>query len=757
MFKMFQVKKSVRSIFQILLITLLAVTFLPQARFFEVKAAAVFSVNDYGAVADGKTDSTAAIQAAINAAKATRLPSVVQFGSGEYLVYKATSNPKNEGLDYALTVNGITDCVIQGSASSRTTILINNPSIGGFRIDGSTNLTLKNLTFDYAKLPYTQGTIVSSDSTSGKLVIDLDDGYIDFNDPHFSPAVRDGTYGSPVKLNADKNQSRFGPEAIMTDSFKQIEGRRWQINVARTSRPLIAQLTPGSRYIQKADRFVTGPIVALNNKNIEIDDITVYASGSVTTMWGMNDGIKIRGLNVTIKPDSDRLISVNADGIHAYGNRGGMLIENCSFYGMMDDGINMHSRAGFVSEVIAKNKIKVNTSGTNFYRTGDSIQIVDTYNKVIRDTVKLTAVYEASSYEQILTLERNVDGVFYGTDRKTADTIYNTSACSQNSIIQNNTFYPHRGRHILFGSHDVTVQGNIFNIAYSVWTAVELEYSNSWGEGPAPYNINIKNNTFNSAGALSGWNAGINFSADTSVAGPPGHKIKNINIENNTFNNVMFTAMRIIGGSNVMMKNNVINVSSSRTAGPTILIDESDKVEINGLTGTDPNKSNLTTAVIMLGGSIPKSEFKSSNINYTLTATSSKPVLIDYSGNSTSNVYSGPSDDYSYNYSRKSSAASSSRSNNTNSSIASNNNNSNNSSSSVNSANGLSGNVSGSQDESLAAISEEVSGSGNMSSAVSGDPDGNDSMNIVLIIVISAVIFTGVGFAAYILFKKRKG
>ncbi|MHB1484222.1 MAG: glycosyl hydrolase family 28-related protein [Saccharofermentanales bacterium] len=596
--------------------------------------ATTFNVSAYGAVADGKTDSTAAIMAAIAAAKASDAPSIVQFGSGSYLVDRALSTPADQRKDYALIIDGLKNCTLQGSTSATapTTILVNNPSIGGIVITNSANVSFKNLNFDYVTVPYTQGTIFSADAAAGKIVIDLDPGYADFSHPMFNSATYNSTFGMAVSINKDKSLSKFGIDEIVANSFSRISENRWQINVADASKSSItsAGLKPGTRYVQEINRWEIAAIYARHNKDIEVRDVTVYASPCFATDWVDNEGVTIHGLHTEIKPSTNRMLSSNSSEIQSYGNRKGFLIENCSFYGTSDDSISLSGKAGYVWEVIADNKIKVNTADT-FYRVGDVVQIMDTVKGVIRATVKITAVEVNDIYITTLTFDKAVAGIVVNTkDLNLTDTIFNYSACDQNSIIKNNVFYSHRGRHIVLRTHDCTVQGNDFRLTDSIFGGMSLEYSQFWGGGPAPENILIKNNTFTGIGTPHQVIA-IGLDSGTTATGPDAPVVKNITIEGNKFNNMLYISMWISGANNLLLKNNIINVSTLRVPGPSIFIQKSSEINIDGLTGLDPNTISKTSAVIQLTET-NKSGAKgnhASNIIYTLPATGvSKPQLI---------------------------------------------------------------------------------------------------------------------------------
>lgn len=585
----------------------------------------------YGAKADGKTNCTKAFSQAISACRNAEGASVLQLSAGTYLFDKDPIDGKNYTVDYSIFLHQMSNFTLQGSTTGTTTIMIKNPSIGGLSIEDGNNIAIKNITIDYSVVPYVQGTVVSADANTGKIILDIDTGagFPSFDDALFRGDVMTSTYGTP----ADNSKDLYGPEAIMVDDnkpFEKISGNRWQINVKPESCNLIrtANLQKGSRYIQEAHRWVYG-MKFYRNKDVSVENVTVYAGPATVTTWGMNENVTVRGLRVDVKPDSNRELSTLADCIHGFGNRGKFLVEKCYFHGNSDDGINLHCRAGFITEVVSNTKIKVNPSGTNDYRVGDEIQVVNTVEKTIRGKVKLKAVEQESTYSYILTFDKPVAGMVYNADQNKTDTIYNASSCSQNAIIQNNTFNSNRGRHIVLRSHGVTIKNNTFNIGHGTWTSVLLEFAQDWGEGPAPYDINVLNNTFNDLGDTRG-NKGIQTYTMNNIVSETARTIKNINIEGNKFNNMTYVVMDFNGTSGITLKNNEINVSSNKVTSSLIQANNCSGIKIDGLTGKDPNPKSKTPALISLNNNCVKGTagYTATAINFNFT-NAQKPVILE--------------------------------------------------------------------------------------------------------------------------------
>ena len=599
-------------------------------------------VEDYGGKADGKTNCANAFKQAVATCRNAEGKSVLQLSAGTYYINKDVQDGKKYESDYAIFMNAMVDFTLQGSTTGTTTIMVGDPSLGCLAMEDGVNVAIKNVAVDYSVVPYVQATVVSANSGTGAVVLDIETatGFPSFADPLFRADVMTGSYMLVADPKTDRSKSVFGPEAIMmgdddrgtiTDTSKawtKISGNRWQVNVAAGSRGDIssAGLKAGSQVAVGAHRWVYG-LKAYKNKNITVENVTFYSGPGTASTWGMNENITIKGVKVDIKPGSNRHMSILADGLHGFGNRGTMLVENCYFYGNGDDGINFHSRAGFVTSVVSGTKVKVNPSGTNEYRVGDEIHVMNTTQKTIRGIVKLTKVEVENTYSIILTFNKAVTGMVATNNNNTTDTIYNASACEQNAVIQNNTFNSNRGRHVLLRSHGVVLKNNTFNIGHGTWTSVLLEFAQDWGEGPAPYNINILNNTFNDA-SLRG-NTGIITAPGTAATGAAGRTIHDINIEGNKFNNMSHVVIGLTGTDGATIKNNVINVAAAKTNSSLITATNCTGIKITGLTGTDPNPKTMTPALVLLQNSVVAGTagYSSSGISFNFTH-ANKPALL---------------------------------------------------------------------------------------------------------------------------------
>ncbi|MHB1484841.1 MAG: FN3 associated domain-containing protein [Saccharofermentanales bacterium] len=582
------------------------------------KAMNTFDVDDYGALPDGVTDSTAAVTAAATAAKNTQAPSVITFSSGQYSIGKnVTAANKSYDTDYALILTDMDDVTLLGEGVG-TQLLINNPSCGGIKIDGCTNALVKGLSIDYKVLPYTQGTVTAISTQNNTVDVELDEGYADFSNECFNPALFDGSYGMVVQgTTANKDAMVFGPAVLWGLSFTHVSGRTWRITSGNGTHVSDAGLglSVGDRWVHQAGRWTAFGILGENSTHVAIDDITFYSACSLTTGWIMCDGVKINDMAIDIKPSTNRLLATNSDGVHLSTCRGGLIMENCNFFGNSDNYLDAHSRSALVTEVMSTTKVRVNTSGTTYAKVGDEIQIYDHVNDVLRATVGISAVTTLSIYEQEITFDEPVANIVASnySNYLACDNIYYVTACGQGSVVRYNDFGVHRGYDTLISSHDFLVASN--TIKQQFGPSVQICHDPQYSGGIIAYNITIRDNTFTGTGVSTGQNAMINMYA-------PIKEINNITIQDNTFTDIKIAAIAAVGVDGLTITNNTISTSTAKCVGSSILdFANSEGIVINTLSVTEPNSNTTTPSIIKINSTVTAGTagYTASGVTTTLT------------------------------------------------------------------------------------------------------------------------------------------
>ena len=439
-------------------------------------------VSSYGAIINDGKDDLSAIQAAFDAAKkrsSASNPVRVIFEKG---VYDIMPKGKESQCLYVTTANNI---VFEGNGAE---IRNHNPTTGVLQVKSCTNIIFKDLNFDYATLPFTQGKVTEVDLVANTFTIQIDGGFPLLSESHFSAAgqkwgcLKDAT----GKLKA--GASNLFPNKGWTP----ISGNLFKVNLP--NKTYTNQIELGDYFVQIA-RFNGKTIVNTQlSKNVTYLNINIYASPAGSFNGQENYEFNIINCKVIPKPGTTRVHSGNADIIHITGSYLGPWVQGCHFEGYTDDAVNLKHTVRNIQKVVSPTTINVkgnisikdkivlfNPREGNLLATGLKIENV-------------TALGE-NVFEVTFNGEHKVSAV--GEDQK-ADKVYLTNRSCESFIFRNTTFKNGRRYGILVQSSFGQIKDCTFENLSS--SGVKMENGVDWGEGFIANNIAVTHNNFVNCG-----------------------------------------------------------------------------------------------------------------------------------------------------------------------------------------------------------------------------------------------------------------
>jgi len=313
----------------------------------------------------------------------------------------------------------------------------------------------------------------------------------------------------------------------------------------------------------------------------------------------------VRGLTVTIAPDTDRLNSTNADGVHCQQARIGPRIEDSRFAGMSDDAINIYTVPNLVREVFSDTRIAV--TGAGQMRVGDELEIWDPITGALRGHATIAAM-DVQGGRTLVTLDRAVPGIQAGADYRTADHVYNRDACGEGFAIVHNTFQDHRRYAIFIKSGRGLIEGNtIRNLSGN---GIVIANEPDWPEGPMSRDIMIRDNIIEHVG----YSGSYGLQPDGAAIHIKGNKLgfglaawrgqRDIVIEGNTIRDWPRNAIYLGSADGVTLRDNRLETVNRRPDIPAesavgILIENCAHIVIDGLDLSEPRSIQ---AVIRIDG-----------------------------------------------------------------------------------------------------------------------------------------------------------
>lgn len=292
------------------------------------------SPKDYGGVGNGIADDTAAFtQAATAAMNQSR---ALDLGSSTWRVKNANVPGYTADGERLVCLINNQKLVIVGDKAK---ILFDGNDYTqyatAFRVINGGYLYMRGVTYDYVKLPFAQGKVLSKTGTTARFTIDTSLGV-----PTFNTVMRIATYDPLEKRFLVKILEQTNRRA-----FTFISGTTWEVNFAADTGAL-AGLTVGDTCVLYHQVNGYGFIVA-EDSDVNVDDTEVNSTAGMGIGGGRFLNFFV-GEGVNIRPAPGRLIGPNSDEIHVNGCQYRCTITPNSLEGSSDDAINVNNPNNFV-------------------------------------------------------------------------------------------------------------------------------------------------------------------------------------------------------------------------------------------------------------------------------------------------------------------------------------------------------------------------------------------------------------------------
>lgn len=294
----------------------------------------IFSIRDFGAKGDGKTNDTPAFRRAFSAVLSNKGAVKLFISKGTYLIEpekSLTGNITFTGYRFGpssarrspgakvqnrahLMLLNPSHLTIEGEEGSK--LLFSDSTRMGLRIVGGDSVSVKNLVLDYRDLCFTQGTVIALDKTAGTLDIKIDKGFPVPDNSQFMKA--------PIRRITPQVNGKYSSRTCRVLKYEKIGNRLYRLYPLKRVRGKSSWgiLSPKSRasIIARYD-FVKGAytIGFRYSRFCTMENLLFHTSPGgamrAPTCYAQNV------INCRIRPfDSKHLVSTNADGFMGGGD-----------------------------------------------------------------------------------------------------------------------------------------------------------------------------------------------------------------------------------------------------------------------------------------------------------------------------------------------------------------------------------------------------------------------------------------------------
>ncbi len=362
-------------------------------------------------------------------------------------------------------------------------------------------INISGLTIDW-DIPFTmQGTVIATNQKEDWIDLKM------FNEG-FSWKLRKGQLNFP---NIDDyNYTRPGSSLAWNAKEKRVAHGAWDMNsmpkwVEKKANGIIRIHEKRKRYPAVGDILnFKGPkgenryapaVHIVSSKNIHIEKVIVHHALGMGFLLEKSENATLSNCGVYVREGSDRVISATADATHFCNCKGDILVENCRFQHMLDDGTNVHGTYMEVEKIVDNHTLIVGfghfqQSGFDFTAAGDEIWFIQqpSPQRGVTNTVKSTRIINEMLIEIsfVNTLPKDIkEGDL--VENKTWNPTFTMRGC---------TIKDHRARNIVVKTpKKVVIEDNdLSSMMSSILFRGESFY---WFESGSLEDVTIQNNRFN--------------------------------------------------------------------------------------------------------------------------------------------------------------------------------------------------------------------------------------------------------------------
>lgn len=458
-------------------------------------------IKDFGAVAGSGTCNTKAIQAAIDEAIRSRIPTRIEFDRGVYRI----DNPN--GRD-ALVVEDASRLIIDGNGAE---FRITEPTNQFLLVRGSKKVIVKDLSVDFEVSPHTQGWVTGVDKEAGTLVVELDPDFPDLDQPHFRAAAYKWGF---IKDRDNPVAFKEGTEfRLFLKEWKKIDESKYLLEVEHKIK--LETVEVGDPYVQ-ISRIDGALMHAHRSEDVTFMDMRIYASSNA--VFATNYCTRPNFIRIKAAPRDGRWLTAGADGCFNFSGREGPWVEGCHFEALGDDNLIVKGYRAHCINVVNEQTFDLVHGSMRFDRPqpdfeafltrdedwkwevapGDSLTVMDPLERAIASRPVVTEVEELR-YGVRVRVDRRIPNIRKGTDYETALAFFNEDCCQPGFVVKSNIFKSAVRFGFLLKSHDGLVEGNLFegNSDQAICMLNTYQEYNS-----IPYNLVIRKNIFK---LISGW------------------------------------------------------------------------------------------------------------------------------------------------------------------------------------------------------------------------------------------------------------
>ncbi|WP_146250250.1 right-handed parallel beta-helix repeat-containing protein [Paenibacillus flagellatus] len=432
----------------------------------------------------------------------------------------------------AFPIAGFEGLTIDGQGSA---FIFHGPMIP-FLVEGSKGVTLKNVTVDWERPMFDQGTVAAVGDDW--FDIRLRDGVEhEFRDNRLF--FRFGGRMEPVwglhDIDPATMAHAYGSgDRISWSSFARLSMEQAAPGVARVTGPIRHMPKEGHLIAMRFGRRENPGVFLKDSEDIRIERVTVHHAPGMGLVAQRCADIALERFDVKLRERSGRVVTATADAVHFTNCRGAIVIEHCLFENQLDDPCNVHGIYSGIVERLSDRTVLVRylesmTIGIGVAEPGDTMRFVRRESLlgyaegVVDDVSPINGTFVAVTFKEPLP-----DTIGEGD-------VLENATWNADLTVRHCTVRANRARGFL-----ITTPGKVLlesNTISAPGAGIKISGdANSWYESGAVRDVTIRGNVFLDCNTCPDWGRAV-IDIDPEIEEPERFDCyhRNIRIEDNTF------------------------------------------------------------------------------------------------------------------------------------------------------------------------------------------------------------------------------
>lgn len=301
------------------------------------------------------------------------------------------------------------------------------------------------------------------------------------------------------------------------------------------------------------------------SQNIHFEGVTIHHALGMGFLFERSENIVISKSGIYVREGSDRVVSTVADATHFANCKGEILIEDCRFMHMLDDGTNVHGTYVSIAAILDEHTVRITLNhfeqtGFKFAGAGDEVWFIQNPDPSRGPVNEVSEVKYINEKYSELTFKSPIPQHLKKGDiveNKTWNPTFTMRGC---------TIKDHRARNVIIKTpKKIIIEDNEFS---SMMSSILLRGETFfWYESGGVKDVTIRNNNFKycaysgSPHAILTVTPRLNKSFDKSILYDSNILFENNTIE--TFDSAIIWADRVNG---LIIRNNTIKRTAEAKA-----------------------------------------------------------------------------------------------------------------------------------------------------------------------------------------------